>query len=410
MILTLMNRMIFWELVKVFLLSLIGLTGLFMTGGLVQQASQLGLTFEQVLRVIPMMIVISFPYTIPATTLFASCVTYGRLSGDNEAVALKAAGVDLLTVLRPVLLLGVITSGLTIYLTIKVIPTAQQKIQEEVLRDPEEVMYNWLRRERRLVGSSAQYSVYVRDVQGRRLIDVVVKRKSNVSVVPGLGPRFEYDYIARTREARLIVDLDDRTLTIDAERWTVSSPNSAIETEGSRPEKIPLPEMFNAKFIKARPMTLESHELLARAAELQNEIAKLSQVRDEAQRAAERDTNPENAEKHKLNVLHHSNLIKLSEQQLRSVYYEYHSRPALALGCLIFAVVGCPVGLWFSRSDYLSITVVCFLPMIAIYYPILLAGGGVARDGKVPMLVGVWAANVICGLLALVLINRLIKR
>ena len=41
---SILNRMIFWELVKVFLLSLVSLTGLFLMAGLIQQATQLGLS------------------------------------------------------------------------------------------------------------------------------------------------------------------------------------------------------------------------------------------------------------------------------------------------------------------------------------------------------------------------------
>ena len=50
MIGTTLNRMIFWELVRVFLLSLGTLTGLFLIVGLVHQASQLGLTLAQLVR------------------------------------------------------------------------------------------------------------------------------------------------------------------------------------------------------------------------------------------------------------------------------------------------------------------------------------------------------------------------
>ena len=250
----------------------------------------------------------------------------------------------------------------------------------------------------------------MRDVQGRRLIDVIVKRKATVKFIEGLGPRVDYDYVARTREARLVVDMEDRSLTIDAEKWTVSSPNSSMETEGSRPEKIPLPEMFNDKQIKARPMSLESHELLGRAQELIAERSANQKLREEAIKLGQNDPNPDNKPKHDLQVQHLTNLIKESDRQIRNAEYEYYSRPALAAGCLVFALVGCPVGLWFSRSDYLSIFVVCFLPTVIIYYPLLLSGGGMARDGKMPMLVGVWGANSIVSGLATILIWRLIKR
>src|SRR5262245_20837498 len=107
---SILNRLIFWELVKVFLMSLGTVTGLLVTVPLYQMANQMGLTFGQVLQAIPLLVPNMLPYTIPATTLFASCVVYGRLSHDNEVVAIKGAGVHLVTVLKPALLLGFITT------------------------------------------------------------------------------------------------------------------------------------------------------------------------------------------------------------------------------------------------------------------------------------------------------------
>jgi len=89
---------------------------------------------------------------------------------------------------------------------------------------------------------------------------------------------------------------------------------------------------------------------------------------------------------------------------------EKQFRPALAVGCLCFVLIGCPVGIWASRADYLSTFVVCFLPTIFIYYPLVLCGTNLAKDGKVPVPVGVWAADVLLAAGALVLIWRLLRR
>jgi len=175
-----LNRMIFWELVRVFLLSLGTLTGLFLVVFVVQQASLLGLSLNQIVRVVPLLVPSMLPITIPATTLFASCVVYGRLSHDNEVVALKAAGVHLYTLVRPALLLGVIATGATASLYHTTIPATQREFYEAVLADPEEVLYNQLRRDRCLRHPSLPYVLYVRDVEGKRLVDVVVKRRKKI--------------------------------------------------------------------------------------------------------------------------------------------------------------------------------------------------------------------------------------
>jgi hypothetical protein len=94
----------------------------------------------------------------------------------------------------------------------------------------------------------------------------------------------------------------------------------------------------------------------------------------------------------------------------RSMRYEYHLRPAIACGCLFFAVLGCPVGLWANRADYLSIFVICFLPALVVYYPVLFMVGGYSRSGKLPMEAGVWTANAVLAAATLVLAWRLIRR
>src|SRR5262249_36103515 len=85
---SLINRMILAELLKVFLLALTALTGLFLLAGLIQEAAQRGLSPGQVLLAIPLLIPNTLPYTIPATTLFATCVVYGRMAHDNEVLVL----------------------------------------------------------------------------------------------------------------------------------------------------------------------------------------------------------------------------------------------------------------------------------------------------------------------------------
>jgi lipopolysaccharide export system permease protein len=84
-------------------------------------------------------------------------------------------------------------------------------------------------------------------------------------------------------------------------------------------------------------------------------------------------------------------------------------RPALALGCLFFVLVGCPVGIWFSRSDYLSSFITCFLPIVFIYYPLLLCGTGMAKDGKFDTAATVWIADALVGGAGLYLLWRLLK-
>ena len=67
------------------------------------------------------------------------------------------------------------------------------------------------------------------------------------------------------------------------------------------------------------------------------------------------------------------------------------------------------VGIWFSRSDYLSAFVTCFLPIVLLYYPLVLCGENLARAGSVDAAAALWAPNVFMGLIAFWLYRRLLK-
>ena len=122
---SILQCMIFWELLKIFLLSLTALTGLVLMAGIVAEASQKGLSPEQLFTAIPLIIPSTLPYTIPATTLFATNLVYGRLAHDNEILAIKAAGINILKVVYPAAFLGVLTGIVTMTLYYQLIPWTQ---------------------------------------------------------------------------------------------------------------------------------------------------------------------------------------------------------------------------------------------------------------------------------------------
>jgi lipopolysaccharide export system permease protein len=406
---TTLNRTIFSELVRVFLLALGGLTGIFLLAGVVQQASQLGLGPAQIVSIIPLFVPSTLPYTIPATTLFAACVVYGRLAHDNEVVALKAAGVHLSTILRPALLLGVITTAITGGLYFAVIPQTQVRLQEEALRDPEEVLYNTLRRDRCLRHPTFPYVLFVRDVQGRRLIDVVLKRRLKVSDGKGGEAYAGYDLVVRAREAQLRVDVESGVLYLDPDRFVYNNPSIQGTNASTTPYALQLPDFLNPADARTRPGALTWEELAPRLAELQRQHDQRSAALAEIDRTtpASSETVTRLAFQHRLGLIAQQQGIA---RQMRNVEAEYYMRPALAFGCLVFALIGCPVGLWANRADYLSTFVICFLPTVCIYYPLLLAGSNMGKDGRVPLSLGCWMANIVIGVFGAVLAWRLLRK
>ena len=99
----------------------------------------------QTLQIIPLLIPSTLPYTIPATMLFATCVVYGRLSHDNEILAIKSAGINILHVVKPALILGLAVSGATMGFYYRLIPQTHHLLRTMFLKEVEESLYGMLR-------------------------------------------------------------------------------------------------------------------------------------------------------------------------------------------------------------------------------------------------------------------------
>jgi lipopolysaccharide export system permease protein len=406
-----LNRMIFAELVRVFLLALGSLTGLFLLAGIIQQAIQLGLSPHQIIAAIPLFIPSTLPYTIPATTLFASCVVYGRLAHDNEVVAVKAAGVHLFNILLPAVFLGAVTSAVTLGLYHTTIPRTQQKLQEELLKDPEEAIYSTLRREHCLRHPNSDFVMFVRDVQGRRLVDVVLKQRmkikdkqTNTDIAMG------YDFVFRAHTAQLRVDVAEGMLYIDPDRFVVYNATTQGTFTRNAPVPVKLPENFNANDARTRPSSLTWEELAPRIDYLEADRQKKVRERDGSREQAMQMPDSELRTLALAQDAHFKAQIDNVTRQIKNVESEYSMRPALALGCFVFALIGCPVGIWATRADYLSSFVICWLPTVLIYYPLLFAASSLGRDGKIPLALGCYLADIAVGSAGLALSWRLLRR
>ena len=68
-----------------------------------------------------------------------------------------------------------------------------------------------------------------------------------------------------------------------------------------------------------------------------------------------------------------------------------------------------PVGIWLSRSDYLSAFITCFLPIVFLYYPLVLCGTNLAKEGRFVPALDIWAADAVMAVIGVVLFWRLLR-
>ena len=70
---------------------------------------------------------------------------------------------------------------------------------------------------------------------------------------------------------------------------------------------------------------------------------------------------------------------------------------------------GAPVGILFAKRDFLSAFITCFVPIIMLYYPLMLFGRqpGQGRDDAPE--IALWIGNVVLAVLAGWVYPRIIK-
>lgn len=392
---TILFRMILWELVKVFVISLLGITGILLMAGIIAEATQQGLSPSQILAAIPLLIPSTLPYTIPATTLFATCVVYGRLSADNEVLAIKASGVNILHVVKPGIILGLVMSLATLALYYRIIPYTHHLLRDMVFRDAEGMLYSLLNRHGMIANAQLPYAMFVKGVQGKKLLNPVIKRKNQ---------RGQIDMVAHAREADLRVDMANKLLLIRMKNGMLISEDGSRGYFEDKKFDIPLQGLGENPNRRARDMTWV--ELVQRREELASDLEKIA---DEiATHTATLLT-----AKHPGDLPQHINNLKERQRhyvsQDRFIYVEMLMRPALSFGCLCFILVGCPIGIMFSRGDYLGAFITCFLPIVIVYYPLMLCGTNMAKEGKLNEVVLVYAADVVIALGSAFLFRSLMK-
>src|SRR5262245_54466229 len=133
------------ELMRVFALAITVLTMLLVVMGVAGEAARSGLGAQQILKILPYIVPSLLPYTIPATLLLTVCIVYGRMAGDHEISAIKAAGINVFAVLGPSFVMGALLSLGTFILTDQFIPMGRARIERIVTLAMEDIFLDVLR-------------------------------------------------------------------------------------------------------------------------------------------------------------------------------------------------------------------------------------------------------------------------
>ena len=394
-----LQRYVMGQVLRTFLLALTTITIIFSLFVVMAEATRQGLSPNEVLGVLPFLVPGSLPYTIPVALLFSVTIVYGRIAGDNEVMALKAAGLNALWVLVPALTLGLGLSLALIVLSGELIPKANNAFRRIIFGSVEEGLYRFLKKNHEINNPNLPFYIQVQDVDGRTLIEPLFKHR-----VPG-EPN-TYDMVVRARRAEIDLDVVTlmATITLEDAESSGTGSNGGFWIKDKRVLRYPIPTPPSGPEKRVQEMTLgELAErkafALERAAHERPTQAALAALAIASGRIGAVDW-PEVREAHK-NQLYWV-------RQVHEMETESRMRLALAAGAFCFVLVGAPVGILFAKRDFLSAFISCFIPILVVYYPLILAGMNLGKEGVAPPWI-VFAGDAVLAVAALFCIRPIHK-
>jgi len=400
-----LQRYVMGEVFRAFALALLTITCVFVLLTVMTKASQVGLGPAEILKLVPYMIPPSLPYTVPVSLLFASTVVYGRLASDNEVVAVKTAGLSALVLIWPTIVMGLVLSLALSYLTATAIPRASHLGRKVIFANIEDLFYKKLKMERVFDVPEWPFLIKVKDVEGRVMIGAIFKKRSakpdpsySLLKPDAAGEPDSFDMVVQAKKARMNFDFDAGLLRVYFEDADIAQSGDLANrgTLKDTPVEFPIPGKGN---IDGGKMTEEMTvaEMKEKEADNRDKIAmerkqqavaaawfvgsgRLGLIRWDKIHSAYKDFDFWNGEIDKYET-------------------EIQMRLSMAWGSLFFVVLGAPVGILFARRDFLSAFISCFMPIILLYYPLMLLGVNLGKEGIMPPYL-VWCSNGVLGLIA----------
>lgn len=118
-----LQRYIFAETGKAFLLTAAALTAVLSLGGGMVNTIGLGdVTPGQLVKLLLLVLPLAVALTLPISALFGSTAAYGRLSAANEFVACRSSGINILLLFLPVVVLSLLSAATTFLLINLLVP------------------------------------------------------------------------------------------------------------------------------------------------------------------------------------------------------------------------------------------------------------------------------------------------
>jgi lipopolysaccharide export system permease protein len=390
----LLTRYVLFELLQVFLLTLAGLTALIFVGLIGKEAVDKGLGLGPLLRMTPFMLPQAMQFAVPATMLLATTSVYGRLSASNEIIAIKAMGVSPWKLALPTMILAAMTSLGAVALNDIAVSWGRLGVQRVFVESLEEVIYSQLRLHRSYAEGGLQISV-------QRVVDRKLMRPTVIVQAQGGKEAWKLE----SDSAEISSSADRKKLVVRFEGIALEGEmNAVIDKRVER--EIDLEELFGESTSSRSPSNYALSEIDHEQRIIDQRISDIQrrQTTEQAMAMMTGDFDRLSAE----SWFTFTNTVDAETYRYRRLSVEPFRRWANGFSCLSFVMVGVPMAIWRQKGEFLASFFLCFLPILLVYYPLLMVSVDHAKDGDIPP-IAVWVGNAVLALWGLWMMRRVVR-
>jgi lipopolysaccharide export system permease protein len=390
-----------------------------------------GLDLWTIIQLIALNLAWMVVLALPMAGLVASLMAFGSLSSTHEITAMKAAGVSFLRMLAPVLLAATALAYGNLWFNNEVLPDANHRAKD-LMSDIQHKKPTFIVRQGEFTGGDALpgYSILARKtfpnsnaLEGIVIYDHTSPNETKVITANSATFSFTRDF------ANLIMNLKDgefHQAPISGgeqyrngvfKTYQVRIPTSGydfLRQESSERGDRELSANDLLKYVHSRD-TIAKKQKKSLANILDAYFTNVTSLQPDIQPSAPNPNITRPARELGVNV--RQSLFEattLSAQtygtmlDAGSYMVEVHKKYALPVACLVFVLVGAPLGA-LARRGGIGVGVGLSIGFFILYWACLIAGEKLADRGIIAPWLGMWIANIILTVFGIFLIIRVMR-
>jgi len=349
--------------------------------------------------------------TIPMAILLASIMSFGRLSVDNELVAFKSCGINIYTLIRPTVIAALLLSIFMVYFNNAILPQTNHMLKNMMIEA------NYRRPATAIVpgtfNSLKNYTIYVKERIDDELFGILIYNREKTKfpqTISAKRGRIELANGGNSLKAILyngqIHERDQKTPDkyniSEFKKFTLNLPDLGykINQEGTdyrgdrELSSKAMQEIVNKRKNKINLIQTEIEDIQAK-------INIINSNEEEAidKKELKKNNNQLNLKKDKIVAM---------QSDIRKYQVEIHKKYAIAFACVIFVLIGAPIGMMTKTSGVgmsFSVSAIVFL----IYYGALTLGEEFADKGVVSPFLAMWISNIVFSIIGIYLVVISVK-